>query len=306
MQQPGPERDFVGYGPNPPDPKWPGGARLALNIVLNVEEGSEPSFADGDGYTETALTEGGGGGFEGRDLAAESMFEYGSRVGFWRVLRILSERNVTATMFGCALALERNPAAVEAIKAAGYDICCHGYRWEQHQKLSIDEERERIRSAVALIEKLTGQRPLGWYCRYGPSVNTRRLLVEEGGFHYDSDAYNDELPYWQVVAGRRHLVIPYGLTNNDVKFNRGGVSTGDVFFAFLREAFDLLYREGAVAPKMMSVGLHSRIVGHPARAGGLERFLDYVLSHPGVWICRREQIAAHWMRRLDRDPPDVN
>jgi peptidoglycan/xylan/chitin deacetylase (PgdA/CDA1 family) len=290
----GPDRDLVGYGRTPPNPNWPGGARLALNIVVNVEEGSEPSFPDGDNRSETGLTEGGGGGFEGRDLAAESMFEYGGRVGFWRVLRILAERSVTATMFGCALALERNPAAAEAIKTAGYDLCCHGYRWEQHQTLTREAERERIRLAVASLQATMGSRPLGWYCRYGPSVNTRQLLVEEGGFLYDSDAYNDELPYWTRAGGKPHLVVPYGLTNNDVKFMRGGVATGAEFFAFLREAFDLLYREGATAPKMMSVGLHPRIIGHPARASGLERFLDHVAAHPDVWVCRREDIAKHW------------
>ncbi len=288
------QRDFLGYGPNPPQPNWPNGARLALNIVLNVEEGSEPSFPDGDGFTETGLTEGGGGGFEGRDLAAESMFEYGSRVGFWRVLRLLSERGMRATIFGCALALERNPPAAEAIRSLGYDICCHGFRWEQHQKLSLDEERKRIRSAIELIQKIVGVRPSGWYCRYGPSINTRKILVEEGGFLYDSDAYNDDLPYWQSVNNKQHLVIPYSLTNNDVKFMRGGIATGSEFFTFLKEAFDFLYREGAKTPRMMSVGLHSRIVGHPARAGGLERFLDHVLAHQDVWICRREEIAKHW------------
>jgi peptidoglycan/xylan/chitin deacetylase (PgdA/CDA1 family) len=215
-------------------------------------------------------------------------------------LRILDERSVTATMFGCALALERNPAAAEAIKAAGYDVCCHGYRWEQHQTLTREAERERIRLAVASLQTTMGSRPLGWYCRYGPSVNTRQLLVEEGGFLYDSDAYNDELPYWTRVGGKPHLVVPYGLTNNDVKFMRGGVATGAEFFAFLREAFDLLYREGATSPKMMSVGLHPRIIGHPARAGGLERFLDHVAAHSDVWVCRREDIARHWS---DRHPP---
>ena len=290
----GPERDILGYGRTPPNPNWPGGARLAINIVVNVEEGSEPSWPDGDDHSETGLTEGGGGGFQGRDLAAESMFEYGSRVGFWRILRLLSERSMTATMFGCALALERNPAAAQAIVAAGYDVCCHGYRWEQHQTLTLDQERERIRAAVASLTTVMGARPLGWYCRYGPSVNTRRLLVEEGGFHYDSDAYNDELPYWTTVNDRPHLVIPYSLVTNDVKFVRGGTATGADFFTLLRDAFDLLYREGATAPKMMSIGLHSRIVGHPARAGGLERFLDHVLGHPDVWVCRREEIAAHW------------
>ncbi|MCW6512686.1 polysaccharide deacetylase family protein [Lichenifustis flavocetrariae] len=222
------------------------------------------------------------------------MFDYGSHVGFWRVLRILAERNMTATMFGCALAIERNLAITQAIKANGYDICCHGYRWEQHQTLTEDQERERIRLAIASLQATMGARPTGWYCRYGPSVNTRRLLVEEGRFLYDPDAYNDELPYWTSVDGKSHLVVPYSLANNDGKFVRGGVATGSEFFLFLREAFDLLCREGATAPKMMSVGLHPRLIGHPARAAGLEQFLDHVLTHPDVWVCRREDVAAQW------------
>ena len=287
-------RDFRGYGRNPPDPKWPSGARLALNIVINLEEGAEPSFGDGDSYSETGLTEGGGGGFAGRDLAAELMFEYGSRVGFWRILRCLEQRGLPATMFACALALERNPEMAMAVRDAGFDVCCHGFRWERHQDFTLDQERARIAQAVASLKATLGEPPSGWYCRYGPSVNTRRLLVESGGFNYDSDAYNDELPYWLKVDGSNHLVIPYSLTNNDVKFVRGGVATGPEFFEFLTEAFNLLYREGASLPKMMSVGLHPRIIGHPARASGLERFLDHVAGYPDVWVCRRNEIANHW------------
>jgi peptidoglycan/xylan/chitin deacetylase (PgdA/CDA1 family) len=288
-------RDFVGYAGRPPDPRWPGGARLALNIVLNYEEGSEPQVPDGDTESETSLTEG-GGGVPGRDLAAESMYEYGSRVGFWRVTRLLAERNLTATVFGCALALQRNPAVTAEIGRLGYDICAHGWRWERHQLLSEAEERERIARTVAEIARLTPERPLGWYCRYGPSVNTRRLVVEEGGFLYDSDAYNDDLPYWTEVAGRRHLVVPYSLANNDTKFMRSGMATGDQFHAYLCDAFDLLYREGqAGMPKMMSVGLHMRIAGQPARAAGLERFLDHVAQRPDVWVARRLDIARHWI-----------
>ncbi|MBI1779589.1 MAG: allantoinase PuuE [Proteobacteria bacterium] len=287
-------RDFVGYGANPPDPKWPNGARLALNIVINYEEGSEPSVPDGDKASEVGLTEGGSGDFSGRDLAAESMFEYGSRVGIWRVLRLLEERKLAATVFGCALALERNPAVAQAVRASGFDVCCHGWRWARHQQMSIDAERAEIARAVASIQRTIGQRPEGWYCRYGPSINTRRLLVEEGGFRYDSDAYNDELPYWVKVDGKDHLILPYGLVNNDAKFIRGGLITGGEFFELLKDAFDMLYREGVSHPKMMSVGLHLRLVGHPGRAAGLERFLDYVARHAGVWICRRIDIARHW------------
>ncbi len=289
------ERDFVGYGRNPPDPKWPGGARIALNICINYEEGSEPSFADGDGVSETALTEGGGGSFEGRDLAAESMFEYGSRVGFWRLMRLLGERGMAATVMGCALALERNAEAAAAIRESGYDVCAHGWRWERHQLLSEDEERERIRKTVESLTRTIGERPIGWYCRYGAGVNTRRLVVEEGGFLYDSDAYNDELPYWTAVAGKSHLIVPYGLVNNDAKFMRGAMATAGDFFAYLKDAFDVLYAEGKSAPKMMSVGLHTRIAGHPGRAAGLQRFLDHVGALPDVWVCRRADIARHWI-----------
>jgi len=288
-------RDMVGYGANPPEPRWPNQAQLVVNFVLNYEEGSEASFADGDGYTETGLTESSGQSVQGRDLAAESMFEYGSRVGFWRILRLFQARNLPLTIFGCALALERNPAAAQAITQAGYDVCCHGWRWVKHYELSEAEERDHIRKAIASLQTTVGARPLGWYCRYGPSVNTRRLLVEEGGFLYDSDAYNDELPYWVQVQGQRHLVVPYTLGVNDSKFGRGQFSTAEDFFTYARDGFDMLYREGATHPKMMSIGLHMRLTGHPSRAVGLERFLDYVMSHTGVWVCKREEIARHWL-----------
>jgi peptidoglycan/xylan/chitin deacetylase (PgdA/CDA1 family) len=288
-------RDMVGYGDHPPDPRWPDGARLALNFVLNYEEGSEPSFADGDAFSEAGLTETGPQGLKCRDLAAESMFEYGSRVGFWRIHRLFQERQLPATVFGCALALERNPPAAQAIALAGYDVCSHGWRWEKHFELEIDEERERIHKAVASLTRTVGTRPLGWYCRYGPSVNTRRLVVEEGGFLYDSDAYNDELPYWTTVDGRSHLVVPYTMSVNDSKFPRGMFGTSDDFFSYARDAFEVMLREGAKMPKMMSVGLHMRITGHPARAAGLERFLDHVLTKKDVWVCRREDIARHWI-----------
>src|SRR3954447_8685625 len=291
------DRDFIGYGRNPPDPKWPGASRVALNICINYEGGSEASFDDGDGFTETALTEG-RGGFEGRDLAAESMFEYGSRVGFWRLIRLLDERGMTATVMGCALALERNLEAAAAIRGHGYDVCAHGWRWERHQNLREDEERERISRTVASLTRTTGERPLGWYCRYGAGVNTRRLVAEEGGFLYDSDAYNDELPYWTRVAGKPHLVIPYSLATNDVKFGRGVFGPGEDFFAYLRDSFDLLYEEGAERPKMMSIGLHMRLTGHPGRAKALIRFIEHLRAHDRVWICRREDIARHWMAQL--------
>ena len=290
------DRDLIGYAGDPPDPKWPGGKRLALNFVINYEEGSEPSIPDGDGYSEQALTELAGYDFGpgGRDLAAESMFEYGSRVGFGRLMRLFRERELPVTIFACALALERNPPSAKLIRDGDCDICSHGWRWVEHWKLTEAEEREHVRKAVASLERTVGERPLGWYCRYGPSVNTRRLVVEEGGFVYDSDAYNDELPYWVQVEGKPHLVVPYTLTNNDTMFSRGGTATGGQFFEFCKDAFDMLYAEGSVQPKMMSVGLHTRVIGHPGRAAGLARFLDHVGSFDDVWICKRLEIARHW------------
>ena len=290
------DRDLIGYAGDPPDPKWPGGKRLALNFVINYEEGSEPSIPDGDGYSEQALTELAGYDFGpgGRDLAAESMFEYGSRVGFGRLMRLFRERELPVTIFACALALERNPPSAKLIRDGDCDICSHGWRWVEHWKLTEAEEREHVRKAVASLERTVGERPLGWYCRYGPSVNTRRLVVEEGGFVYDSDAYNDELPYWVQVEGKPHLVVPYTLTNNDTMFSRGGTATGGQFFEFCKDAFDMLYAEGSVQPKMMSVGLHTRVIGHPGRAAGLARFLDHVGSFDDVWICKRLDIARHW------------
>lgn len=291
-----PRRDFIGYGCNPPDPRWPGGARLALQFVVNYEEGSEASIDDGDGHTETGLSEATSSVPAGtRDLGAESVFEFGSRVGFWRLHDLFRERNLPMTVFACALALERNPDAARAITAAGHDVCCHGWRWTKHWLLEAADEREQIRRAVASLERTLGTRPLGWYCRYAAGVNTRRLVVEEGGFLYDSDAYNDELPYWVDVGGRPHLVVPYTNDVNDSKFaNPAGFGTGEDFFIYLRDTFDMLYREGRTRPKMMSVGLHMRLSGRPGRAAGLVRFLDHVARFPDVWVCRRLDIARHW------------
>jgi allantoinase len=290
-------RDFIGYGANPPNPNWPGNARIAINFVMNYEEGSEPSIADGEDATETWFTESHGlnSGVSGRDLAAEGLFEYGSRVGFWRLMRIFQERGLALTVYGCALALERNPQAASAIRASSFDVCSHGWRWIKHYGLSEEVEREHIRLAIESLARTTGERPYGWYCRYSPSVNTRKLLVEEGGFLYDSDYYGDELPFWKTVQGKPHLVIPYSLTTNDGQY-AGSVGTGNQWFEFMRDTFDMLYREGATQPKMMSVGLHMRLIGHPARAAGLERFIDHVMKHEDVWIARRIDIARHWIK----------
>ena len=292
-------RDLVGYGANPPHPKWPGDARIALQIVLNYEEGSEYSIPDGDDTSEIYLREvpGSSMGKGMRDLQVESVYEYGSRAGFWRLMRLFKAKDIQVTIFGAALALERNPAAAKAIVEAGYDICCHGWRWIGYHLLDEAEEREHIKKAVASLKKLTGDLPVGWYCRYAPSLNTRRLIVEEGGFLYDSDAYNDDLPYWVEVEAKPHLVIPYTLDNNDMKYCVApGFNSGNDFYTYLKDAFDVLYTEGETAPKMMSVGLHARLAGKPGRIAALARFIDYVQSHEQVWICRRLDLAQHWLK----------
>lgn len=287
-------RDFVGYGPTPPDPKWPGGAKLALNFVLNIEEGGEPSVPDGDPATEQGLVEAGGDAMPGRNLAAETMFEYGSRVGFWRLARMFADRGLPATAMACGLALQRNPMICDWLGGSDFDICAHGWRWEHHRALTREEEAARIARTYEAITSLTGKPPEGWYCRYGPSLNTRELVVAHGGFAYDSDAYNDELPYWTRVTGVPHLVLPYSLVTNDAKFLRGGLATGDDFFACLKDSVDVMCAEPG--GRMLSVGLHLRIAGHPARAAGLARFLDDVMARDDVWICRRSDIARHWRR----------
>ena len=292
-------RDLIGYGPNPPRVEWPGGALLALNFVLNYEEGSEYAIGDGDGRSESALTEVAAPRVPvgERDLAAESMYEYGSRAGFWRIARLFAKHAMPLTVFGCAQALERNPAAAAFIRDADWDVCCHGWRWVEHYKLTESEERAHIARAVASLQATMGHRPLGWYCRYAPSVRTRRLLVEEGGFLYDSDAYNDDLPYWVRVDGRAHLVVPYSLVTNDVKLANGLV-TAEQFFTSLKDACEVLVAEGRERPKMMSVGIHPRLLGHPSRCAGLARFLDYVVERRDVWLGRRIDIARHWMARF--------
>ena len=292
-------RDLIGYGERPPHAEWPGGARLALQIVVNWEEGGERSILHGDEVAETYLHEvPGTAPVTGvRNLQIESTYEYGTRAGLWRLLRLFRERGVAISVFAVGMAVERYPAAARAIVDAGHEIVSHGWRWIDYQYVSEDVERDHIRRAVTSLERAAGARPLGWYTgRLSP--NTRRLVVEEGGFLYDADAYNDDLPYWVEVEGRRHLVVPYTLDNNDMKFGTlNGFSTGDDFFTYLRDAFDTLYAEGADRPKMMSVGLHLRLVGRPGRIGALARFLDHVQRHDAVWICRRVDIARHWIAR---------
>ena len=293
------DRDLVGYGATPPAADWPGGARLALQIVVNYEEGGERSVLHGDAESEAFLQEVVGiAPLPGvRNLQVESMYEYGTRVGFWRLLRLFAERDIRISVFAVGMALGRHPAAARAIVEAGHEVVSHGYRWIDYQFVDEATEREHIRLAVESLTAATGARPLGWYTgRLSPA--TRRLVVEEGGFLYDSDAYNDDLPYWTSVSGRAHLVIPYTLDNNDMKFGTPqGFNSGDQFFAYLRDAFDVLYAVGARTPRMMSVGLHLRLVGRPGRFAALQRFLDHVQAHRDVWICRRIDIARHWIAR---------
>ncbi len=297
MTEPYP-RDLVGYGGHPPHPNWPNGARLALSMVLNYEEGGEACLLHGDPASEAYLHETSGPpGLAGqRNLSVESMYEYGARAGFWRILRLFQERGLVLTVYAVGMALERNPAAAKAMVDAGFEIASHGWRWIDYQNVSEAEERAHLKRAIEAIERTTGVRPVGWYTGRN-SPQTRRLVVEEGGFLYNSDSYADDLPYWVEVGGRPHLVIPYTLDNNDMRFALAtGFSHGDEFFQYLRDAFDVLYEEGARQPKMMSVGLHCRLVGRPGRSAALTRFLDYARSHDHVWITTRAEIARHWRK----------
>ncbi len=291
-------RDMVGYGANPPDPKWPDDARVALQIVVNYEEGAENAVLHGDPASETFLSDIiGAAPFEGRrHMSMESLYEYGSRAGFWRLMRLFEERGLPVTMFAVGMALERHPDAARAMVALGHEVASHGWRWINYDQIVEATERDHMRRAIESITRLTGQRPLGWYTGR-TSERTQRLVAEEGGFLYDADSYADDLPYWVKVEGRDHLIVPYTLDANDMRFATAqGFNTGEQFFAYLRDAFDTLYEEGGSAPKMMSVGLHCRLAGRPGRIAGLKRFLDHVARHDKVWVCRRVDIARHWRR----------
>jgi putative urate catabolism protein len=289
-------RDLIGYGQFPPDPRWPGQAKIAVQFVINYEEGGENCILHGDVASEAYLNEvvGTQPVLGMRSITVESHYEYGSRTGFWRLYRMFTSRGIPVTIYGVAMALERNPEAVAAMQSADWEIATHGYRWIDYQYLAEETEREHIRKAIAIHTQVTGSPPLGWYTgRVSP--NTRRLVLEEGEFLYDSDSYSDDLPYWVFDYGKPHLVIPYTLDNNDMKFgNLQGFNCGDQFFTYLKDAFDVLYAEGEESPKMMNIGLHCRLSGKPGRAAALGRFLDYVQSHEGVWLCRRIDIARHW------------
>ncbi len=286
-------RDLAGYGATPPDPAWPGAARLALSFVLNYEEGGERSVLEGDPESESYLQEvvGAQPVVGARSLTTESGFEFGSRVGFWRVHRIFTKHGLPLTVYAVGRALEQNPDAGQAMTEAGWEVASHGWRWFDYAGMPEDEEREHMRLTIAAIEQACGARPVGWYTGR-VSDNTRRLVVEEGGFLYDSDDYSDELPFWVDVEGTQHLVVPYTLDVNDMKFLiPNGFSTGDDFLAYLVDTFEQLYEEGG---RMMNVGLHCRIVGRPGRAGALDRFLEHVRSREKVWVTTRAEIARHW------------
>ena len=293
-------RDLAGYGPNPPDIRWPNGAGLAVNCVLNVEEGSEYSVGDGDGRSESALSEVRASRVPqgDRDLAAESMYEYGSRVGFWRIHDLFRKHDLPLTIFASALALERTPEIAAAIAATDWDICAHGYRWIEHYHLTPEVEAEQIALAHDSLTKTLGRAPRGWYCRYSASAATRGLVVAHGGYDYDCDAYNDDLPYWTEEGGKPHLVVPYTMVANDAKFLSGDVYSGRAFGDFLIDGFDVLLSEAETKPRIMSVGLHSRIIGHPGRFAALLRFIDHIAGRSDVWVCGRDQIADFWRENV--------
>jgi putative urate catabolism protein len=289
-------RDFIGYAGRPPHPHWPKDARMALQIVLNYEEGSERSVEDGDDTCEVLNCElVGATPVAGRNVSIESHYEYGARAGLWRLLDLFRERHLSITVFGVASALQRNPEAVAAMLRDGHEMACHGWRWIDYQDVPVEVEREHIRLATEALRELTGKQPVGWYTGRA-SVNTRRLVVEHGGYLYDADSYADDLPGWVQVQGKQHLVVPYAFDTNDMRFSMAaGFTNGTQFLDYLRDTFDVLYAEGARAPKMMSVGLHCRLAGRPGRFAALQRFLDHVAKHDRVWICTREAIARHWM-----------
>ena len=290
-------RDMVGYGAKKLKVKWPNNARIALQIVLNYEEGAENCVLHGDKHSEVFLSEIiGAQPIKGRHVNMESLYEYGSKRGFWRLHKLFQEKKIPITIFGVGMALEKNPEICKAIKDADYEIASHGWRWIDYQNIKKSEEKKHMKLAVKTIKKIFGKRPLGWYTgRCSP--NTRNLVFEDGGFLYDSDSYSDDLPYWEIRKKKKQLIIPYTLDNNDMRFaTNQGFNTGDHFFTYLKDSFDALYEEGKTNPKMMSVGLHCRLIGKPGRIQSLKKFLDYIQKHQNVWICKRIDIAKHWIK----------
>jgi allantoinase len=294
-------RDLIGYGRNPPHAQWPGKAKIAVQFVLNYEEGGENSVLHGDKASEQFLSEIiGAAAFEARHLSMESIYEYGSRAGVWRILKEFEKRKLPLTVFGVSMALERHPELTQAFVELGHEIACHGWRWIHYQNMDEATEREHMRIGMDIIKKMTGVAPQGWYTGRD-SPNTRRLVADHGGFLYDSDYYGDDLPFYTDVTKTNgevvsHLVVPYTLDSNDMRFaSPQGFNTGDHFFQYLKDSFDVLYAEGEEAPKMLSIGMHCRLLGRPGRMRSLQKFLDYIESHDRVWVCRRVDIAKHWL-----------
>jgi allantoinase len=290
-------RDMIGYGSKNKKIKWPNNARIAVQIVLNYEEGAENCVLNGDKNSEIFLSEIiGAQPVKGRHINMESLYEYGSRAGFWRLHKLFQEKKIPITVFGVGMALEKNPEVCKAIIEADYEVASHGWRWIDYQNIKKSEEKKHMNLAIKAHTKIFGERPNGWYTgRCSP--NTRDLVMEDGGFLYDSDSYSDDLPYWETRNKKKQLIIPYTLDNNDMRFaTNQGFNTGDHFFSYLKDSFDALYEEGETSPKMMSVGLHCRLIGKPGRIQSLKRFLDYILKHEDVWICKRLDIAKHWIK----------
>ena len=290
-------RNMIGYGSRDQKIKWPNNARIAVQIVLNYEEGAENCVLNGDNNSEIFLSEIiGAQPIKGRHINMESLYEYGSRAGFWRLHKLFQEKKIPITVFGVGMALEKNPEVCNAIIEANYEVASHGWRWIDYQNIKKTDEKKHMKLAIQAHTKIFGERPRGWYTgRCSP--NTRDLVMEDGGFLYDSDSYSDDLPYWETRNKKKQLIIPYTLDNNDMRFaTNQGFNTGDHFFSYLKDSFDVLYEEGKTSPKMMSVGLHCRLIGKPGRVQSLKKFLDYILKHEDVWICKRIDIAKHWIK----------
>ena len=290
-------RDFIGYGSKGKKISWPNEAKLALQFVLNYEEGGENSVLNGDKYSETFLSEIiGAKAIKGRHISMESIYEYGSKAGFWRLDKLFKENKIPVTIFGVGLALKQNPEVCNAIKNGDYEIAAHGYKWIDYQDIKKSVEKKHMQQAIKIIKDIFGSRPSGWYTgRCSP--NTRDLVFEDGGFLYDSDSYSDDLPYWEERGKKKQLIVPYTLDNNDMRFaTNQGFNTGDHFYNYLKDSFDVLYEEGKTNPKMMSVGLHCRLIGRPGRIQSLKRFIDYVSKFDDIWICKRVDIAKHWIK----------